>query len=234
MLEKWMKLSIPLPGVTSVNPSVVRRRLAAQSDAAPASQQVHCSVFNYGDRGPLDKRPAIRFCGGKQFNVVACGDAGVELLRQEGNKIVDLLALTYHSDFLSEQRTLGKYEVSINDRLLTYCVPMMIIQRHPKEHKALVKMTPAERVTFVDERIRKDFAEALNAVGSEIDLDHPQVLLGDTTISGVVVPVEVKPGLLCLAAREVSFRTNLDITGPVNLGHFISHGYGQLYKGASR
>lgn len=232
MLEKWMKVSVALPGVTAVDPSTVRRRLAAQNDNAPEKIRIPADIFNYNDSGhPLSRRSQIRFGGGKQFQIFACGDEAVDTLAAEGHKIIKLLSLSYHAD-LCEQRETGRYDISLAKRLLTYRIPMMIIQQAPKEHKALVGMDEIEKETFIEEKIRKGINLAMAAIGSELDLSHPEVLLGDVVVGGDIHPIEAKPQVFFLAARDVSFRTNLDIKGPVHVGHLISRGYGQVFRGA--
>lgn len=231
MLEKWMRLSVSLPGTAVVDPSVVRRRLAAQNDNAPGGARVSSEIFNYNDQGyPLDRRSQIRFGGGKRFQVTACGDDAVNLLAEEGHKIVRLLSLSYCAD-LCEQRETGRYEVSFASKLLTYRVPMMVIQQNPKEYGVLMGVDHAGKEAFVEAKIRKGLDLALKVAGSGIDLGHPEVVLGDVAISGDIHPIEAKPQVFFLAAREVCFRSNLNIKGPIHVGHLISRGYGQVFRG---
>jgi len=230
-----MELSVGIPGVKTVDPSIVRRKLAAQNDSAPDGLKIPSAIFNYDRPGhTINHRSAVRFGGGKMFRLFACGNDAVKMLSEEGHKIVRLLSMAYGSADLCEQRKSGIYQIEIAPKLRSYRIPMMVIQRDPSDYRDFTSADAKGKLAYIEALIRTDIGRSLETAGSTLEIDDPSIVFGETEVSGDIHPIEVKPGVWFLAAREVSFRINLDIKGPVHLGYLISRGYGQVFAGAQR
>lgn len=229
-MAKWMDLQIKLP-IQKVDPSAVRRRLAAASDGAPDQLKLSPAIFHYSPDGrPLSKMSGIRFGGGREFHVFAAGNEAVGLLGAEGHKIVSLLEKSYCGDAI-EKRTTGVYDVRPAGKLLDYRIPMMVLQQSPAQYRAIMEADEKGKVTYAENKIRCDLDRQFAALGLAVEMDDPDVLMGDVKIDGDIHPIEVKDGVWFLAAREVSFRTNLDMKGVFHAGHLISRGYGLIFHG---
>lgn len=229
-MAKWMDLAIPLP-VDTVDPNVVRKLLAAVNDNAPPAEQIPSTIFNYHPGGrPISGVSPFTFGGGRVFHIYASGNEAVDLLGAEGYKIVKLLERAYGVP-LNEKRNTGFYGVQVTPRLQDYRVPMMVLQQSLRQHKDLMALDQPGIQQFVADKIRQTLGRHFCRLDLPVGMEDPEVVLGDVTINGDIHPVEVKPGVYFLAAREVSFRANLNLHGVFHVGHLNSRGYGRVFTG---
>lgn len=234
-MAKWLDISVSLPNVKrGINPSIVRKRLAATSDTAPTNLKISTEIFNYNSTGtPLSGLSPFRFGGGSVCHFYAIGDDAVGLLNNEGDKVIKLLEMSYDTK-LFEQRKVSPYCVTHTNRLLHYRIPMMVLQQSPIQYRQIMSMDSSGKDAFVQEKIKAGLEQHFRFLGLPVEIDSSETVFGDVSITGDIHPVEVKPGVWFLAAREISFRTNLDLEGIFHVGHLVSRGYGQIFKGMRR
>lgn len=229
MPQKWLDFSVTLPGNQIVDASKVRARLAATVDANPA-HSFNPAIFNYSEDGrPLQGVSPFRFGGGKQFHIYAVGDEAVGILNAEGHKITSLLGESY-GNLLCEQRKSGIFGARLTGGLNRFRIHLLVLQQKPSHYKKLMAMSAADRNEYADTLIRQGLAEHFRKMGVPLELDDPQLILGDTQINDDVFPVQVKPDIWFLTAKNVTFRANLELSGIYHAGHLVSRGYGRILR----
>lgn len=227
-MAKYIDLSVALPLEKGVHAPHVRKRLAAMGDACESSLQLSPKLFHYAESGhAITKFPLIRFGGGKSFHIYGIGDEVIDFINSESTKVIKLLERAYNTE-LYEQRVVMPFNIKLSPRLLEYKIPNMVLQQSPYQYKKIMAMDAVEKNKYTESKIKSGLQHHMDFIDSAIDMDSSQTILGDVKINGDLIPVEVKPGVWFLSAKNVTFRTNLDLQGIFHVGHLISRGFGKI------
>lgn len=225
-------LFIPRAGVEGITPARFRETLAA-SNVFPGR------LFHYLPNGyQSHKYVDIRFGQGRGRapRIVAIGEeAGRDLfpmLAHIGKVAGDRLG--GGKGFETELRT-GLLEIRLSNRLHEYYIPKFAFQQKQYIYKRFEEAARSNRASermlrYLKERIKTGIMRQAEFTGIDSQLDSSRWVLGDVSIHGDIHPVEIKPGRLCLVARDVRFRTNIEFSGPWACGILTARGYGEILR----
>jgi hypothetical protein len=222
----------PTNGAEGITPAKFRETLAA-SNAFPGR------LFHYLDNGyQSPKFVDIRFGKGRGRapRIVAIGE-------EAGRDLYPLVAhigkiageqLGCGKSFDTHLRT-GLLEIHESKRLIEYFIPKFAFQQKPYIYKkfespARANKASTEMLRYIDDRIKLGIRRQAEFAGIVSQLEECQWIQGDVAVNGDIHPVEIKTGRYCLVARNVSFRSNLNLTGPWACGILTARGYGEILR----
>ncbi len=242
-MEKWMEVTLSIPPGYLNSPRKFREILAFTNGQADPQDQIDSRIFHYtfnenGKKVPIASIPMIRFGAraGKP-QIYAIGDESIEILNTEVSKIVRLMEQHYRVS-IDEQRITKPFRTGHKGTLASYWTPIMVFQGEPRQHKRFVdelqKNIASEALfTFITEKITRSIERQCLALG--FDPHEEGYVIGDVKINGDILPIKVKDDIYALSAKDLSFRTSLDLTGgPWHIGHLSAKGYGRIYPGIPR
>ena len=237
-MERWMELTLSLPQGGFESPRKFREILAHANSQSDPLEKIDSRIFHYtADVKPDVSVPLIRFGAraGKP-QLYAIGDCAMEILNAEAHKIVRMME-RHCNTTIDEQRTTRAFRVAVNEWLSPYWTPLIVFQNEPRQHKRFQadirrRVVTEELTRFITAKITRSIERQCRALG--FDLDETGYILGDVEISGDILPIKMKDGVFALAAKDLSFRTSLDLSGgPWHVGHLTAKGYGRIYQGCS-
>lgn len=224
---RFCDLSLTAPE-KNISPSQFRHIVASHAEEA----LIDPILFNYRDANrTIRSKPRFQFDRDKtgRLHIFGFGDAAVAHLRKESCKVVDVVEKHFGTT-VSENFNVRDYKVGIG--LAEYYIPLLVFQEALADHARFAKdckrgIVTAELTSFVEKKIERSLRAFCKLSGLDLDLED-EVMIGDVKLSTKFVPVQVRPGVFFLANKDVRFSSNLDIEGPVFVGHLTSRGFGKM------
>ena len=232
---RWFTLAISVPD-ERIYADQARKILASN-----APENFPQDLLHYGPDGIPHKGLAkIRFGARKGTILVhAIGGPASALLRAESINILSCYEKHYGRD-LDMQTSGGVYDKAIQSKMTRYRIPTLILQQSPAAYKRIkadleLPGTPAA-TEMAAEKIRDGLVRQFEDLGFyledyEFAVSGVEIKGNDT---GKFVPVEIKPGVFGLCAKNVEFTSNLSLHGPWHVGHLTSRGYGLILRADKR
>lgn len=229
---RWFTLAISVPE-DRIYANEARKILAAN-----APDNFPQELLHYGSDGvPVKGLAKVRF-GSKKSTILihAIGGAASALLRAESLNVLTLYEKHYGRD-LDMQTSGGVFEKTTKTKMMRYRIPALILQQDPAQYKRIKDDLdnpdcPAA-TELAAQKIRDGLVRQFEDIGFYLE-DHEFSVSGVTikgNESGKFVPIEIKPGVFGLCAKNVEFRSNLSLNGPWHVGHLTSRGYGLILAG---
>lgn len=237
-----------------IYPDVARKMVAQACDQLP----IDPAIFGRDAHGkPLTGRmgddrkgegfgepPAIVFDGGKGFiRLYGVGRRGSAVLTEQA--MVVYLALCKHLG--------GPIRMEFNEGItalqmskpILYSMRRMVITKNPAKLSHFFRVSAMERSEEIKQEILRgligsarwhdqaDDEAGADGVPLEARIPSETSLLLDV-LEGESVPIEIKPGVPGAAFKNLTFCTNLDLTGPWSVGKLRSRGYGLIRRRIER
>lgn len=208
-----------------------RRHLAKMNDQVDEKWRLPEIFFNYEGGKPRCAVPVFRFNGSKTgvLHVCAIGEAACDMLAVHGHKITRNLGQFYGKPLPEHRYTRDRIETGERRFLIDYYISTLLIIQNPYQHQAYKNDLLANRLTpqiskRITQLIRDGILDQADIMG--IDIEHRDFAIGDISV-GYYVPIEVKPGKHFIAARQVRFRSSMDIRPATwNVGLLKNKGFG--------
>lgn len=229
---RWLTLIISVPE-QRVYAEQARKILAAE-----APENFPPELFHYRENGvPIKGLAKIRF-GARKGEILlhAVGGPASAFLRQEAMNVLAAYEAHY-GETLSMQITGGVYQKSVKPKLRPYRISSLILQQDPAQYKRikddLDKPDCPAATELAAQKIRDGLVRQFEDIG--FYLEDYEFSVSRVKIEGFdgskFVPVEIKPGVFGLCAKNVTFFSDLELNGPWHVGHLTSRGYGLILKG---
>jgi len=224
---RWQTLKIKLPEGAVMRAEQARKVLAA--NIGPEYPQ---EILHYRDGQPMPGLSPFRF--GAFRNTVelhAVGFDAATLLSRQLTSTVEAFSTHFGKalDFSVQQ---GVYQYRVTDRLRPYKIPFLMLQTHSTVHRRICDdedaATEHAQQLILDGMIRQ--YEILGVGVNEYDIQVCATKINGNA-TGKLVPVEIKPGIYGLVAKNVTFLSNQELAGPWHVGGLASRGFGRILKG---
>lgn len=184
--------------------------------------------------------PAIIFDGGMGFiRLYGIGATGTSLLSSQAMSLVSALSNHFGGPLRMEYKE-GNCDLKPSKPIL-YSVRRLVMAKKPSQLERFWKTNAVDRCA----EVRKELLSGLisqsrwldNELGGESNLEGripaDDALLLDI-LEGESVPVEIKPGVSGMAYKNLTFCTNLELSGPWLAGKLRSRGYGMIRRRIER
>jgi hypothetical protein len=224
---RFCDLSLTAPE-KKISPSQFRHIVASHAGEAG----IDPVLFNYRDENhTMNIKPRFQFDRDNtgRLHIFGFGDAAVAHLRKESCKVVEVIEKHFGTT-VSENFNVRDYKIGIG--LAEYYVPLLVFQEALADHARFAEACKKGVVTpgltsFVERKIERSLREFCRISGLDQELEN-DVMIGDVRLSSKFVPIQVRPGVFFLGNKDVRFSSNLDIEGPVFVGHLTSRGFGKM------
>lgn len=225
---RWQTLKIKLPEGEAMRAEQARKVLAA--NIGPEYPQ---EILHYRDGQPMPGLSPFRF--GAYRNSVelhAVGFDAVVLLSQQLTATVEAFSRHCFGKPLDFSVRHGIYQYRASEKLRPYKIPFLLLQTHSTVHRRIRDDEDAateQAQQLISEGILRQY-ELLGIGVNEYDIQVCATeIKGNAT--GKLVPIEIKPGVYGLTAKNVTFLSNLELAGPWHVGGLASRGFGRVLKG---
>lgn len=224
---RWQTLKIKLPEGEAMRAEQARKVLAA--NIGPEYPQ---EILHYRDGQPMPGLSPFRFGAYRNsIELHAVGFDAVVLLSQQLAATVDAFS-THFGKALDFSVRQGVYQFRASEKLRPYKIPFLLLQTHSTVHRRIRddEDAAAEQAQqlIVDGIIRQ--YELLGIGVNEYDIQVCATKINGNG-TGKLVPVEIKPGIYGLVAKNVTFLSNQELAGPWHVGGLASRGFGRISKG---
>jgi len=233
---RWLTLSISVPE-ERVFAGQARKILAGQ-----APENFPAELFHYREDGlPVKGLAKIRFGARKgQVLIYAIGGPASALLRAEAMNVLALYE-GHYGETLTMQITGGVFQKSVKPKLRPYRIPALILQQDPAQYKRIkadLDQPDCPAATeLAAQKIRDGLIRQFEDIGfylEDYEFSVSRVKIEGYEDGSKFVPVEIKPGVFGLCAKNVTFLSDLELNGPWHVGHLTARGYGLVLKGKNR
>ncbi|OLP04533.1 hypothetical protein [Rhodoferax antarcticus] len=229
-----------------IYPDVARKMLAAACDGLA----IHPGIFNRDEAGKLITShyghqndgegfgvpPKIVFDGGTGFiRIFGLGKSGVDLLNDNSHILMAAMRKHCGGAFRMEMKH-GDMTLAASEPIM-YGIRRLVVEKNAKAAGHYFHVQAVER----EEEIKKVILTGLISCARYLDdeskgeshfeshIPSEDSLILDI-LEGDATPIDIKPGIRAAGFKNVTFCTNLDLSGPWCTGKLRSRGYGIIRK----
>ena len=183
---------------------------------------------------------SIVFDGGLGFiRLYGIGQSGSDLLSDQAMLLITALSKHFGGPFRMEFKE-GNCSLKMSQPFM-YTIRRLVMAKKAYQLDHFFGVSAVDRAAEVKKEILRGLVSTARWLDEDLEgqsmlesqIPHEDSILLDV-LEGESVPVEIKRGIPAAAFKNVTFCTNLDISGPWSVGKMRSRGYGLVRRRIER